>query len=206
MINNTIKIFNNLENLLYISLILIGAILTADIISIEILKQSLTDFFNNFKISDIVLFSISYIMFIFSAVILFCIIEFLFNTLLWKFFNTNNENNTNYYTLSELLNDAISKDNSVMYNHYKELKKNKDLKTYWKYFYSLVIFLSIYNLTLEEGLFRTALHNSENNFPKIMILTVTINLLFGVFYIFQKENNFTYIEKKRILSLKNNDT
>ncbi|HFK5508607.1 hypothetical protein [Elizabethkingia anophelis] len=196
MINNTIKIFNNLENLLYISLILIGAILTADIISIEILKQSLTDFFNNFKISDIVLFSISYIMFIFSAVILFCIIEFLFNTLLWKFFNTNNENNTNYYTLSELLNDAISKDNSVMYNHYKELKKNKDLKTYWKYFYSLVIFLSIYNLTLEEGLFRTALHNSENNFPKIMILTVTINLLFGVFYIFQKENNFTYIEKK----------
>ncbi len=130
MINNTIKIFNNIENLLYISLILIGAILTADIISIEILKQSLTDFFNNFKISDIVLFSISYIMFIFSAVILFCIIEFLFNTLLWKFFNTNNENNTNYYTLNELLNDAISKDNSVMYNHYKELKKNKDLKTY----------------------------------------------------------------------------
>lgn len=196
MINNTIKIFNNLENLLYISLILIGAILTADIISIEILKQSLTDFFNNFKISDIVLFSISYIMFIFSAVILFCIIEFLFNTLLWKFFNTNNENNTNYYTLNELLNGAISKDNSVMYNHYKELKKNKDLKTYWKYFYSLVIFLSIYNLTLEEGLLRIALHNSENNFPKIMILTVTINLFFGVFYIFQKENNFTYIEKK----------
>ncbi len=29
-----------------------------------------------------------------------------------------------------------------------------------------------------------------------MILTVTINLLFGVLYIFQKENNFTYIEKK----------
>ncbi|MCL1665568.1 hypothetical protein M2T78_14975 [Elizabethkingia ursingii] len=196
MINNTIKIFNNLENLLYISLILIGAVLTADIISIEILKQSLTNSFNNFKISDIVLFSIFYIMFIFSAVILFCIIEFLFNTILWRFFNTNNENSTNYYTLNELLNDAILKDNSVMYNHYKELKKNKDLKTYWKYFYSLVIFLSIYNLTLEGGLLRTASHNSENNFPKIMILTITINLFFGVFYIFQKENNFTYIEKK----------
>ncbi|KUY17160.1 hypothetical protein BAZ12_18640 [Elizabethkingia miricola] len=196
MINNTVKIFNNLENLLYISLILIGGILTADIISTEILKQSLTDYFNNFKISDIVLFSISYIMFIFSAVILFCIIEFLFNTLLRKFFNTNNENNTNYYTLNELLNDAISNDNSVMYNHYKELKKNMDLKTYWKYSYSLVIFLSIYNLTLKEGLLRTALHNSENNFPKIMILTITTNLFFGVFYIFQKENNFTYIEKK----------
>lgn len=196
MIDNTIKIFNNLENLLYISLILIGAVLTADIISIEILKQSLTDSFNNFKISDIVLFSIFYIMFIFSAIILFCIIEFLFNTILWRFFNTNDENSTNYYTLNDLLNDAILKDNSVMYNHYKELKKNRDLKTYWKYFYSLVIFLSIYNLTLEGGLLRTASHNSENNFPKIMILTITINLFFGVFYIFQKENNFTYIEKK----------
>ncbi|HFK5503068.1 TPA: hypothetical protein ACG0AG_001766 [Elizabethkingia anophelis] len=201
MINSTIKAFNNLENLLYISLILIGGVLTADIISIEILKQSLTDSLNNLKISDIVLFSIFYIMFIFSAVILFCIIESLFNTILWKFLNTDNENNTNYYTLDELLNDAISKDNSVMYNHYKELKKNKDLKTYWKYFYSLVIFLSIYNLILEEGLLKTALHNSGNNFPKIVLLTIIINLFFGVFYIFQKENNFTYV-KKEIFKLK----
>lgn len=196
---NTIhKFFEDFDKLFYWLLILTSWLLTADIVGLFFLNKTINEIFSEIIISEILLIFMSQIIFILTSVVIYNFIK-----LIWVFLpkiKMNNDIdykvNRDYYTSSELLNNAVKTNNQTMYNHYKDYKDGLKLEVNQKYLCSNVVLLMILSLCFGNSTLRVIIENYESfSTTKKMIVSFFIFFdLLGLFILFIGNSNSDYTE------------
>ncbi|MEJ5102396.1 hypothetical protein [Chryseobacterium sp. MYb328] len=191
MFESISKYFDDLENLLYLSVIGFSFILTSDLTSNELLKQPLITTFNNFRMSDFLSIIAVYIFLIFCTVVIYNFVIMMILHLKYKF-NLFEDIKTGHdldivNNIDKLLKEALEENNSVKYEHFKSRKKLNTIRNYTQYFFSLTLILAVYNVSIENGIIKTIISTPENEIPKLILFSILVSTFAGVIYIYQKE-------------------
>lgn len=139
------KSIGNINYLVYILLVVMSIILFSDIITFNLFNVPIWRFdLSEMSIIKVIIGLILYLItFLFNVVFQEMIRIFI----LLKLSNllvTNDIDTNEIYSIEELRNEAIKSNNSVMYEDYKELNKNRKVNQYSIYFYWFNIFMLIY--------------------------------------------------------------
>lgn len=201
LMNTTHKYFNDFSKLFYWLLILTSWLLTADIIGNLFLDKSINDIFSKINISDLLIIFMFQIIFILTSVVIFKFIKLIIVFVLKINLTDNNDYKTNkdYYTSSELLNNAIKTNNQTMYNYYKDYKDEHKFDLNQKYLCFTVILLVILSISVEKSILRIIFEDfySFTIIKKgVIILVMLFNFIALLFMLGDNYNSyFTNIKK-----------
>lgn len=196
MTNILSKLTENIEYLLYYFLILMSIFLMANNLcivfygnTIWVIDQTL------FSMINIIIFIIIYCISFFVNIVFLNITKlFLYNKLKWFKGNRGGWDRTEYLSMYELKNIAVIENNSVMYEEYKSLNRERKKDIYSSYFYWFNIVLLIYDFILENGVVSMLLQ-----LPIVVICVFIIAFAISVFYFILSEHweDYTGIKKRK---------
>jgi hypothetical protein len=196
--NNIHKFFDDFSKLFYWLLILTSWLLTADIIGNLFLSKSINDIFTKINISDLLMIFMFQIMFILTSVVIYNLIKII-KVFVFKINSIDNTDKKNYYTSSELLNNAIKTNNQTMYNYYKDYKDEHKFDLNQKYLCFTVILLVILSISVEKSILRIIFEDfySFTIIKKGVIVLVTLFNFIALLFMLDDDYNSYYTNIKK---------
>lgn len=192
-----LRAFEKIEYLFYIPLVFITMFLVLNIMCLEMKSTPIWEVKNDlFSLFNIAFFVIIYGISFFFTILIIGLFRFIFTILNIHLgsTSTNKEINEGNYQLDELRQESICNNNSIMYQEYKELKGNKNLKEYMSYFYFFGNFLLFYDAQLFENGVWHKLKNLNDHFAGILSI-INMILFFYFTWVINYNSDYTGIKK-----------
>ena len=187
---------DNVPYLHYFSLLFTSLYLVADFLSLLYLKNPIFITYNE---------SISIFHF-FILIISFTILYF-FSNIIVLFLGLipyiKREFDRNYtFSIDEIREKSITENNSIMYEEYKILNKERDMNERGKYFLFMIIVISIIEFWNPES----SMIFLIKNYPFLFFIFEIAILILSIYYLFiyKGYEDYTGIRKERNIGLKNN--
>lgn len=188
------KSIGNIEYLVYILLVMITIVLFSNIITLNVFNVPIWRFdLSEMSIIRVIIGLILYLItFLFNVVFQ----EMIGIFILLKLSNllvTNDIDTNEIYSIEELRNEAIKSNNSVMYEDYKELNKNRKVNQYSIYFYWFNIFMLIYHfIVFGSDIF---IELQKLRMTIIIVLLFMISILYFTYIIYYNKD-YTGVRKR----------